>query len=403
MLFNIFLDKTTKGIKKLIKFIPRNRSTNLTIILCKINTGIMRKFLMILKRVLLGLIIFILLFVGYFLGVRTLDQRAMEMKGFYQPEYDTSKATRLPSMFINGERFYIKMPTLSGDTLLAFGDSGGGISILLSQAVEKKHLQSKLKIGIFQGIMPVKYILFKDLVNNSNIPPPFPLRIYNIRRPFSRVAKPFLLVPPNEGEIKEFTKFMPRIDIFLGQNFFMGKSWTFDYIHQQVWVNTPISTKDGGKPGVQRLGFKKNGNHEPIFGHPSMVIEINGEVIDVLFDTGASILLSDSGKKQMNTHSLTIGGSFIAASIFDKWRKEHPEWKYYKDADKKRDVIEVPIVKIGNIEVGPVLFSKRPDEDWSKGMISTMDKIVKGAIGGSAFKYLKVTIDYNSELIKFEQ
>ena len=134
-----------------------------------------------------------------------------------------------------------------------------------------------------------------------------------------------------------------------------------------------------------------------------MVIEINGEVIDVLFDTGATIILSDSGKKQMNTDALTIGGSFIAASIFDKWRKEHPEWKYFKEADKNGDVIKVPIVKIGGIEVGPVLFSKRPDDDWSKGMIRTMDKIVKGAIGGSAFKYLKVTVDYNSELIKFEQ
>ena len=354
-------------------------------------------------RVLLGIIIIVLLLVGYFLRMRTLDQRAMEMKGFYQPDYNTSKATLLPSVFIKGERFYIKMPTSPGDTLLAFGDSGGGISMLLPHTVAKSHLQSKLKSGIFQGITPVNYIVFKDLVNDSNIPPPFPLRIYIIRRPFARVEVPFLLVPPNVDEIKEFTKFMPGIDIFLGQNFFMGKAWTFDYIHQQVWVNTPISIKDEGKPGVQRLGFKKNGNHEPIFGHPRMVIEINGEVIDVLFDTGASILLSDSGKKQMNTDALTIGGSFIAASIFDKWRKEHPEWKYYKEADKKRDVIEVPIVKIGDIEVGPVLFSKRPDEDWSKGMIRTMDKIVKGAIGGSAFKYLKVTIDYSSELIKFEQ
>jgi len=363
----------------------------------------MRRFLRILKRVLLGILIIVLLLVGYFLRVRTLDQHAMEMKGFYQPDYDTSKATLLPSMFINGERFYIKMPTSAGDTLLAFGDSGGGISMLLPETVEKKHLQSKLKTGIFKGIMPVKYILFKDLVNNTNIPPPFPLRIYNIRRPFARVAKPFLPVPPANGETKQLTEFMPEMDIFLGQNFFMGKAWTIDYIHQQIWVNTPLTTNDIGKPGVQKIGFKENGNHDNVFGHPSMVIEVNGELIDVLFDTGASLLLSDNGKKQLNTAAKTIGGSFIAASIFDKWRKEHPEWKYYKEADKKSDVIEVPIVKIGGIEVGPVLFSKRPDEDWSKGMIKTMDKIVKGAIGGSAFKYLKVTIDYNSELIKFEQ
>lgn len=67
-----------------------------------------------------------------------------------------------------------------------------------------------------------------------------------------------------------------------------------------------------------------------------------------------------------------------------------------------RDVIEVPVVKIGGFEVGPVLFAKRPDNEWSEGMIATMDKVVKGAIGGSAFKYMKVNIDYNSELVKFE-
>jgi len=29
--------------------------------------------------------------------------------------------------------------------------------------------------------------------------------------------------------------------------------------------------------------------------------------------------------------------------------------------------------------------------------------VVKGALGGSAFKYLKVTIDYNSELVAFSK
>jgi hypothetical protein len=114
-------------------------------------------------------------------------------------------------------------------------------------------------------------------------------------------------------------------------------------------------------------------------------------------------VLSENGKKEMNSDKQTIGASFIAASVFDQWRKRHPNWKFYPKADISRDVIEVPTIKIGGIEVGPVLFSKRPDENWSKNMIRSMDKVVKGAIGGSALKYLKVTIDYNSELIKFEQ
>lgn len=57
-------------------------------------------------------------------------------------------------------------------------------------------------------------------------------------------------------------------------------------------------------------------------------------------------------------------------------------------------------MKVGNLTTGPIWFAKRPDEVWSKGMIGSMDKVVKGAIGGSFLKYFKVTIDYNGELIK---
>mgnify|MGYP001552755569 FL=1 len=71
--------------------------------------------------------------------------------------------------------------------------------------------------------------------------------------------------------------------------------------------------------------------------------------------------------------------------------------------DQRADVIAVPQVVIGVDTVGPVLFAERDDERWSQGMIQSMDKVVKGAIGGSALQYLKVTADYNSELIKFER
>ncbi|MEO6190958.1 MAG: hypothetical protein ABIO44_11935, partial [Saprospiraceae bacterium] len=247
------------------------------------------------------------------------------------------------------------------------------------------------------------YILFKDLVNDNNFPQPYPLRGFIIRHPFSRVTEPYLLIPPMEDEMKLITQSMPDMEAFLGQNIFMGKAWTIDYIHQNILVNTPLTEQDKNNPNVQKIGFKKNSNYENMFGHPSMFIEVNGEIIEVLFDTGATIVLSDDGKLELKTNAKTIGGSFIAASIFDKWRNEHPEWKYYPKADMKNDMIEVPIVKIGSNEIGPVLFAKRQDENWSNGMINSMDKVVKGAIGGSGLKYLKVTIDYNAELIKFEK
>ena len=68
-------------------------------------------------------------------------------------------------------------------------------------------------------------------------------------------------------------------------------------------------------------------------------------------------------------------------------------------------MLQVPSITLGNVEVGPVWFSRRPDQAWSSekyGMIRTMDKVVKGALGGSALRYTKVTIDYPKRLIQYE-
>lgn len=345
----------------------------------------------------------LLLFIINFFIIKKLDQKVLEMDNYYSLKKSEIKPTTVPSQFIDSARFYIKIPIINGDTILAFGDTGGGNSMIFSSTIDKKSLRSNLKTGIIKGIMPVKYISFRDLVSNDNFPVPYPMRNLNIRRPFTRVVEPYLVIPPMDNEIKLITGSMSEMDAFFGQNFFMGKAWTIDYINQSILMNTPLAESDTSNPNVQKIGFKKNNNHENIFGHPSMFIELDGEIIYVLFDTGASIFLSEEGKKELNTKEKSMAGSFIAASIFDKWRREHPEWKYFPKADLDQDLIEVPLIKIGNNSVGPVLFAKRPDENWSEGMIHSMDKVVKGAIGGSGLKYLKVTIDYNSELIKFEK
>jgi len=344
----------------------------------------------------------LILFAGYYFLVRKLDRDALEEKDFYVSRYDAQSPVLLPSLFINGERFYLKIPTTNGDTVLAFGDTGGGISMLMPATVDRLGLRSKVHTGLLKGLMPMKYIFFSDVVSNPTVPAPVPHRSIIVRTPVARVSESFLFVPSMDDEVKFLTEKM-HLDMFLGQNYFMGKAWTFDYPNRQIWVNTPLPATEEGQPGVQKLGFKENSNHENIYAHPSTFITVNGEKIDVLFDAGASIIPSEAGKKLLNTTALSIGGSFIAASIFDRWRKDHPDWKYFEKADLGADVIEVPVVNIGGIDVGPVLFARRDDKVWSEGMIQTMDKVVKGAIGGSALKYLKVIIDYNSRLIKFSK
>lgn len=360
----------------------------------------MKKKLIVLAVCIVGIL---LLFVGYFYSIKYLDSKVLEStESIPIEEKYEGTAFIIPSYFIDGERFYIKLPIVGGDTILAFGDTGGGLSMLMPGAEKNEQINSKLRTALCKGIMPMQYILFSDLVSDNRFPKPYPMRNFVLRNPFMRVSNPYLLIPPMESELKFMMEAQPEMEAFLGQAFFMNKSWTIDYPNQEIRVNTPLSDTQLSYPNVQEVGFKKNLNKENIFGHPSMKIEVDGDTIDVLFDTGATIVLSEDGKKQMKTEKKTIGGSFIAISIFNKWRAKHPEWKYYPKSDMAGDLIEVPIVNIGGYEVGPVLFASRPDENWSKGMITSMDKVVKGAIGGSGLKYLKVTIDYNSELIKFD-
>jgi hypothetical protein len=315
----------------------------------------------------------------------------------------TGRPLLLRSEFKHGERIYLKLATVTGDSIRAFCDTGGGISMIFPPVIRRLKLESKVKTGFIKYIMPMKYIAYEDVIRDPNIPPLSLPRHFFIARYLKKVEEPVFFVPDEDGETKEILQIMPEVDAFLAQNFFMDKAWTFDYLNQQLWVNTPLSLKDTLSPNVQKLGFKKDENGLKKFGHPSMQIEVDGEVIDVLFDTGATSVLSENGRKQLGTTDLTIGSSFIARSVFDNWRQKHPEWRYIEKGEFSSDIIEVPRVKIGGHLVGPVLFAKRKDEVWSEGMINSMDKVVKGAIGGSGLKYFKVTADYNSELIKFDR
>ena len=305
------------------------------------------------------------------------------------------KPILLPSHFIDGARFYIKIATTNSDTLLAFGDTGGGFTAIFPDAVAKAGLNDILKT-INLGNRSIQYIRFDDLVGDNSIPHMEPTS-------YLPITESVFLAPDMEMLGDEGSAMLQAVqqDIFLGQHFFMGKAWTFDYLQQKIWVNTPIEKNDLKNKNIQSIGFKNDENGKKLYGHPSMKVLIDGDTLDMLFDTGASFFLSDSGKIRMNTTKSSLAGSFIAKSVYNKWISKHPTWKIFKSTDTNADVIEVPEITIGNYTAGPVLFSVRPDEAWSKNMITSMDKVVKGAIGGSALKYFTVKIDYNNDLIQF--
>ncbi|GAB2776956.1 hypothetical protein GCM10027275_19890 [Rhabdobacter roseus] len=305
------------------------------------------------------------------------------------------KPISLPAQLIEG-RFFLKIPTIKGDTILGYCDTGGGYTAIYRSAVAELGLASKVKVLDIEGDT-TKYILAKEIYTNSDIPYPQIASYFK-----SHIDTPFLEAPDDTRE-SLFLARLVNYQVFLGQFFFINHSWTFDYLTGRMYVNTSIR-KDQSDQNVQVIRFKKDRTGNKKFGHPSMKLEIDGKVLDFLFDTGAMFLLSEHGKNKLGVDVEVTAGSFIATSVFNEWHRRHPDWRIIEKGELTgSDLIEVPEVKVGNLTAGPVWFAKRPDEAWSKGMIGSMDKVVKGAIGGSFLHYFKVTIDYNSELIKFNK
>ncbi len=304
---------------------------------------------------------------------------------------ESSKPVYLPSILIDG-RFFLKMPTLNHDTVLGFCDTGGGYTAIYYKVLQKLKLETKISQVDING-EKTNFIYAKDLFDSNYVPYPTIGNYYK-----SHIDYSFFEIPDTSQGIDLFSKYVKH-DVFLGQFFFINKSWTFDYKSGKLYVNTPVNAVE---ENTQSIGFKKDRQGNKRFGHPSMQIVVDGKTIDVLFDTGATLLLGENSETVFSNKK-AAGGSFIARSIFDIWHQQHPDWRVIEKGEiTGADLIEVPEVTVGNLTAGPVWFAKRPDEAWSRGMIGSMDKVVEGAIGGSFLQYFKVSIDYNSELIKFQ-
>ncbi|HTH54780.1 MAG TPA: hypothetical protein VL728_01960 [Cyclobacteriaceae bacterium] len=79
-------------------------------------------------------------------------------------------------------------------------------------------------------------------------------------------------------------------------------------------------------------------------------------MIKLLFDTGATVVHSDSARTVIGNSPEIQGGSFMKNSVIEKWKKGHPNWKVLRKGAKNFDMIEVPVVETAGHQVGPVWF-----------------------------------------------
>jgi hypothetical protein len=299
------------------------------------------------------------------------------------------KPITIPTRYF-GDRFYALPVTQNNVTLVLFTDSAGSI-FLNTDLVAKLGLATEtVKNESGRELTLASLPSFKP---NASIPLPLG-SAYDGR---------LFVFPPRQYPAPFVSE--PR-DGMLGQQWFAERVWTFDYPGKTLLWRAPNDLPAHDKAHEVQLWFKANASGKRINNFARIQIEVDGEPVDFVLDTGATNILSDEVLKQIgDRQAAERATSFLVQSVYDKWHAKHPEWKVLENIKTLTgsSMIEAPQVKIGGFTVGPVWFTVQPDAGFQGVMGSLTDKRVSGALGGSALHYFRMTVDWPNALAVFER
>lgn len=307
-----------------------------------------------------------------------------------QTEPAPGKPIIIPTRYV-AHRFVATPTTADGLTLSLFTDSAGGL-FLYEDTVERLKLPA-VTLPEKENGRELKVTPLPAFKLGAAIPPP-------LGNPLGQK----MFVFPRPATARGWG--LEKGDGMLGQQWFAGRVWTFDYPGQKLLWRAAGDIPKHDKTHEVKLAFKLRNSGERAGNFARIPVEIDGEVVDFLFDTGATNLLPDDVLKQINDGGpAERATSFLTRSTFEKWHKKHPEWRALDNIKTLSGtaMIEVPSITIGGFKVGPVWFTVQPDLAFHQYIAQFMDKPTEGAIGGSALHYLRVTVDWPNAIAVFER
>lgn len=296
----------------------------------------------------------------------------------------------LPAEFV-ANRIFVKPVMADGRPLRLFTDSGGGTQFLHEDAVKRLGLPVR---PFSEGEEPMDITPIPTWRGDAFLPPPLA-----IHQPSAFQSN--YLVMKERSRVAEADQ-----DGFLGQGWFGGRVWTFDYPAKRLsWRADSDVPAHAPENEIQlHLPLAQDGQPSVHFGR--IAIQVDGETIDLLFDTGATLSLSEEGLAALADGGPSMRGtSFIVKNVFDRWRARHPDWRVVDKAERGTGspILEVARISVAGHEVGPVWFTFRSDKAFHEYMSSMMDARVEGALGGSALGYFRVTVDYPHGRVVFQR
>jgi hypothetical protein len=302
-----------------------------------------------------------------------------------QPPMHPQPTASVPSGYVlpaelSTERWFLDVKTTTGASLRIYLDSAGGI-YLTKAAATRLGLAIEAQTDDHGTSEAVALPAFAD----PRIPAPVLPRM-----------------PVFEGHV------MDGSDGMFGAPWFAGHAFSFDYPAHT------LTLLDHGLPDVPpehriAVGFVRGDDGKVASPYGRIDMTVDGETIDMLLDTGATITLSEGARRALGGGPVERATSFITQTVFDRWHAKHPDWPVIEHADevagpsKAMPMIEVPSVIVGGYEVGPVWFTWRPDNAFHVWMAQWMDKPTEGALGGNAYRTLRVDVDWTAGIATFER
>ncbi len=276
-------------------------------------------------------------------------------------------------------RFYVETRAPSGAAIRLLTDTGGGMNLMASGA-------EKLGIAYDTPADPYQQ----------------PARM----TPWPAYAGPWIPRPKSATDDLQLPVMAiadKNQDGMLGAAWHADRTWEWDYRK-----GTMRLLPDGALPSVDAshvvaLGFQEqDGKRTSNF--PRIPVRIDGEPLQLLFDTGATFRLSETAARTLGDPAVRErAGSFITRSVIERWHARHPDWPWIEQGDSGLPMIQVPSVEVAGYVTGPVWFSGRPDDNFHKWMAQWMDRPIDGALGGSAFAGFRITVDYPAAKATFER
>jgi hypothetical protein len=268
---------------------------------------------------------------------------------------------KMPAILENNRFYsYFDYPSASGDKerLLTWVDTGGGTVVVARAIAERLGLKIDTSAPPQQGMLPLD--LSAVYVDARR----FPVTFAATTATQANVMMPGASSPA-----------------FLPAKVLADHIVTFDYPNSALWLDGPPLVD--GIPLVVHIAKQTR--------FPRVELEIDGERMGFLLDTGASFTM-------------------LSQTVIDRLRAKHPDWTYVQGAygpanmigkgDLASHMLRIPTAKLGPFDITPFEVVSRVGGAFEDRFSRMMTAPIVGSLAGNVLRNLAFRLNYPDEMLE---